>query len=147
MSSQCSIPTSLEGLKPDQLILSRSDAFRHADFALVFDTFHSESTLRRQFADRDEYVGYAQVNLQTSFKILECRILDQDHRGDEARVISLMTVEVDGKIQRYAELAWLRREKGSWCYHRGQRWDENLPDHVEQIDFAAFDRLEPKLIF
>mgnify|MGYP001289378764 CR=1 FL=1 len=138
---------SLDGLKPDQLILARSEAFRRADFALVYDTFHCESTLRLQFTDRDEYADYARNNLQASFNILECRILDHDHREDEARVISLMTVEADGKVLQYAELAWLRKDKGCWRYHRGQRWDENLPVQVEKVSFAAFDCLEPKLIF
>ena len=146
MNSVCHPPIVLDGLAPDQLILARFEAFRNADFALVYDTFHRESTLRRQFVNRDTYVGYARTHLQSSYRMLGCQILGHDCKEDEARVISLMTVEVDGKSQRYAELAWLRREKGRWCYHRGQRWDESLPDHLEMIDFAAFDRLEPKLI-
>ncbi|MDT8441294.1 MAG: YchJ family metal-binding protein [Desulfuromonadales bacterium] len=137
----------LTGLSPVQVIRARIDAFARGDFALIFDSYHAESNFRLQFARPADYLRHAREQLAGVYRIDRALILRDDISGDEARVVTLWQVEVGGQLLRYAELAWLRRERGAWRYHRGQRWDENLPADVAAIDFAAFERLEPRVIF
>lgn len=137
----------LAGLAPAQVIRARIDAFARSDFALIYDSYHAESNFRRQFARRDDYLRYAREHLDGVFRIGDAQILHDDLLDGEARVITLWQVESGGETLRYAELAWLRHERGAWRYHRGQRWDEQLPADVDVIDFNAFERLEPRIVF
>lgn len=136
----------LAGLEPAEVILARTAAFRQGNFGWIYESFHSESHFRRQFCHRTAYVQFAADQLQRDFEITDCQILKQDQCGDEARVIFLMQIVMQGQARSYAELAWLRRERGGWHYHRGQKWDDPGPEDLRDLDFSAFDRLEPRII-
>ncbi|MCK4535986.1 MAG: hypothetical protein KAT93_03170 [Desulfuromonadales bacterium] len=133
---------------PSELILARTEAFRHADYGFIFDSYHSGSAFRQQFSNRDEYIRFGWANLGKKFHILQCRILKQDLASRESRVIFFMEMDVSGQRQAYVELTWMQREDGNWRYHRGQKIEENeLPCPLDQLDFDTFDRIEQKAIF
>lgn len=135
-------------LSPAELILERSRAFARADYGAVFDSFHSGSNFRRQFSTRREYIAYGQESLAADFRILDCRVIREDVRDGEARVIFLLDMLVSGARQTFAELAWLRREEGAWRYHRGLKIsEEELPEKPEELGFADFEKLDQRLVF
>ena len=133
---------------PSQLILARSQAFSSGDFGFIFDSYHAESNFRRQFPDRNEYCRYGKENLATGYKIVDCRILDEDSDSDESRVVFLMLIDVRGDRQMFAELAWLKREGRAWRYHRGQKMTaDELPDDLDSLTIEDFTALDPGTIF
>lgn len=135
-------------LSPAELILERSHAFGRGDFGFVFDSFHSGSNFRRQFATRTEYLSYAHESLGRDFRILACEVLQSDLCDEEARVIYLLEMEFAGAPQRFAELAWLRHEAGAWRYHRGLKiTEEELPENPEALGFADFAKRDQGLVF
>lgn len=133
---------------PSALILARSEALRAGDFDFVFASYHTESNFRRQFELSEDYRLYAKENLQADFQIIDCQVLDEKLDAQESQVLFLVTMRAFGVVQRYAELAWLRREENAWRYHRGQKITaEDLPAQPQKLTFADFDRLDPVTIF
>ena len=133
---------------PSELILGRSQAFTRGDFGFIYDSYHSGSNFRRTFCEREEYLQLGQDSLGQDYQILSCQILAEAVDAHEARVIFLMEMEVQGCVQRYAELAWLQRENNAWRYHRGQKITaEELPENPESLNFADFAKLDPATIF
>ena len=133
---------------PSELIRARAQAFSRGDFSFIFDTYHSESNFRRQFLAREEYLQFGQTTLGQDYQILNCQVLAQTVGDHEAQVIYLMKINSQGKVQRYAELAWLQRENHAWRYHRGQKITaEELPESPESIGFADFAKLDPATIY
>jgi SEC-C motif-containing protein len=133
---------------PPQLILARSEAFSRGDFGFIFDSYHSESNFRRQFAARDEYLEFGTTSLGQDYQITSCQILQHQENNLEAQVIFLLEMKVHGAVQRFAELVWLRRERDAWLYHRGQKIaNEELPENPRSLCIADFARLDPSTIF
>jgi len=133
---------------PSQLILARCQAFSSGDFGFIFDSYHAASNFRRQFPDREEYCRYGEKNLAPGYKIIDCRILDEDTGNDESMVVFLMLIDVQGDRQSFAELAWLKRDGGPWRYHRGQKMTaDELPNKPESLTIGDFSRLSPMTIF
>lgn len=137
----------MKSLSPTEIILARTEAFAQADFGFIYDSYHSESNFRLQFPVREDYLRFGRESLSREFRIDQCTVIREDLAGEEARVIYLVSVQVGDVTERYAELTWLRREKGAWRYHRGQKMpEEALPSDPRVLDFADFDRLSPKLV-
>jgi len=135
-------------LSPAEVILERSRAFERGDYGYIFDTFHSGSNFRRQFATRTEYIAYAHESLGCDFRILDCEVLQNDLCDEEARVIFVLEMEFGGAPQKFAELAWLRYEAGAWRYHRGLKiTGEELPENPGALCFADFAKLDQRLVF
>lgn len=133
---------------PSELILARSRAFASGDFGFIHESYHSGSSFRRQFPDRDEYCRFGEKNLVPGYKILDCRILDEDFDSDESRVVFLMRMEVQGDLQLFAELVWLKIEDQGWRYHRGLKMTANeLPAEPESLTISDFDKLDPNTIY
>lgn len=133
---------------PGSLILARSEAFCRGDFTFIYDSYHSQSNFRRQFTSRQDYLQFSRSNLAQDYRITRCRVLAERVVDDEAQVIFLMEMTLHGVAQRYAELAWLRREQDRWRYHRGQKMTaDELPDDLQTLGFADFARLDPATIF
>ena len=133
---------------PSALILARSDAFSRDDFGFIYDSCHSQSNFRRQFTERDDYLQFGTTSLSQDYRIVSCEILAERVAEYEAQVVFLMQMEVHGRPQTYAELAWLRRENLAWRYHRGQKITaEELPGNPRELSFADFARLDPSTIF
>jgi SEC-C motif-containing protein len=134
--------------EPARLILERSHAFGRGDFGFIYDSYHSQSNFRRQFEARDNYIAYGRETLSGDYRIRGCRILAEEVDEREARVIFLLEMILEGTAVRYAELAWLLREEGRWCYHRGQKiTNDELPETPEDLSFADFAHLDPSTIF
>jgi uncharacterized protein YchJ len=133
---------------PAQLILARADAFRRCDFGFIFDSYHSASNFRRQFADRDDYIRYGWANLGKEFRILACAIVREEVTAQQARVIFTLAFELHGNRQSYAELAWLEQDGARWYYRCGQKLtDEELPVPVASLDFHHFDAVAEKVLY
>ncbi len=133
---------------PSELILARSEAFSRGDFGFIFDSYHSESNFRRQFIEREEYLGFAQSSLGQDYQITRCDVLQHQQNDDEAQVIFLMELKFQGNTQQYAELAWLRQENNAWCYHRGLKIpNEELPESPQSLSFADFAKLDQSTVF
>jgi len=133
---------------PSELILARSRAFSRGDFAFIFDSYHSDSNFRRQFAERKEYLQFARTGPGRDYQIRSCMILDEFVGAAESQVVFLLEMEFHGRAQRYVELAWLRREDDAWRYHRGQKITEDeLPEDPESLRVADFAGLDPSTIF
>jgi SEC-C motif-containing protein len=138
----------LSACTPAELIAARSAAFARGDFGFIYDSYHSESNFRRQFALREEYLTFGRGSLGQDYRIVSCQILLEHVAPCESQVVFLMEMKVHGKLQRYAELAWLRRENAAWRYHRGQKMTaEELPENPQELSFADFARLDPATIF
>lgn len=135
-------------LTPSALILARSEAFCRGDFGFIYDSFHAGSNFRRQFASRDEYLQLGKTSLAHDYRILSCEILAEKIEGHEAQVIFLVSMEVHGDSQTYAELAWLCLESSGWRYHRGQKITApDLPENPRELGFSDFARLDPSTVF
>ena len=133
---------------PSALILARFEAFRRCDFGFVFDSYHAASNFRRQFPARDEYVRYGWACLGKEFRIDTCRIIREEVTGESARVIFRLDFELHGDSQAYAELAWLVREDGSWCYRCGQKLTtDEWPVPAEQLDFCHFEEVADRVLY
>jgi hypothetical protein len=133
---------------PAGLITARGQAFSRGDFGFIFDSYHSGSNFRRHFTTRDEYLQYGKNCLGRDYQIISCQILAEDADEQDARVICLMEIRVHGKIQHYAELAWLCLERDAWRYHRGLKMTgEELPANRQSLTFADFSKLDPSTIF
>lgn len=133
---------------PSEVIMARSEAFSHGDFGFIFDTYHSESNFRRQFMDRDDYLEFGRTNLGQDYQITGCQVLGQREEEGEAQVIFLMEMKVHGDIQKFAELAWLRLEDDSWCYHRGLKIsNDELPENPQSLSFEDFAKCDQSTIF
>ena len=139
---------SLSDYTPSELILARSEAFSRGDFGFIFDSYHSESNFRRQFIEREEYLGFAQSSLGQDYQITHCEVLQHQQNDNEAQVIFLMEMKFQGSMQQYAELAWLRQENDAWCYHRGLKIpNEELPESPQSLSFADFAKLDQSTVF
>lgn len=135
-------------LSPSELILAKAEAFRQADYGFIYDSYHSESSFRQQFDDREEYIRFGWANLGKDFRILQCRIVKAAVAPPEPRVISYMKIEVNGQNLSYAELTWLQKEEGGWRCHRSQKIETSeLPCPLSELDFIDFERIEHKAIF
>ncbi len=133
---------------PSELILARSQAFACGDFGFIYDSYHSESNFRQQFLERDEYLEFAQSCLGQDYQILDCKVLSEKVDEYEPQVIFLMEMKFHGRMQQYAELAWLRQENNAWCYHRGLKIpNEELPESPQSLSFADFAKLDQSAIF
>jgi uncharacterized protein YchJ len=133
---------------PPELILARSEAFSRGDFGFIYDSYHSESSFRRQFIARDEYLDFAQSSLSQDYQITHCEVLQHQQNDDEAQVVFLMEMKVHGVVQRFAELAWLRQENNVWCYHRGLKIPNGeLPESPQSLSFADFAKLDQSTVF
>ena len=138
----------LSKYSPSDLIIARSEAFARGDFGFIFDTFHSESNFRCQFAGRDEYLEFGTANLGADYEITRCQILQEKVSEDEGQVIFLMEMKVQGAVQQFVELAWLHREENAWRYHRGQKvTQDELPDDPQSLTFSDFAKRDPSTIF
>ncbi len=135
-------------MSPGELIAERSRAFTRGDFGFIYDSFHSSSNFRRHFSDRGEYLRLGRSSLGQDFEIISCRILAEEVEQAEAQVLFLMQMRAQGQVQRYAERAWLRVEKGGWRYHRGQKLTgDELPEDPATLRFTDFIDLDPETIF
>ncbi|MDH3999464.1 MAG: YchJ family metal-binding protein [Desulfuromonadales bacterium] len=135
-------------MTPSELILARCQAFKDADYGLIYDSYHSQSNFMRQFPARDEYLAYARSSLGPDFSIRQCKILAEDVGADEARVLLLMEMTAHGAALIFVELAWLKVEAGCWKYHRGHKMTEDdLPSDPESVRFDDFAKLDPGTIF
>jgi uncharacterized protein YchJ len=133
---------------PAALMQARCRAFQAGDFGFIYDSYHSASNFRRQFDDREAYQSYGQTCLAEEFRIIDWRLLDQQADADEAAVVVLMTVVYQGVRQTYAELAWLKKERHQWRYHRGQRMSaEELPEEPDRMKIGDFAKLDPNTVF
>ena len=133
---------------PAELIAARSEAFTRADFGFIYDSYHSESNFRRQFAGRDEYLAFGRESLGRDYQIVSCQILAEHVAAHESQVVFLMEMKAHGELQCYAELAWLRLENAAWRYHRGQKMSaEELPADPHKLNISDFARLDPATIF
>jgi SEC-C motif-containing protein len=142
------IEHNLSKYSPSELIVARSEAFARGDFGFIFDTFHSESNFRRQFADRDDYLEFGKASLGADYEIIRCLILQEQESEDEGQVIFLMEMKVQGAVQQFVELAWLHREEKAWRYHRGQKVPQDeLPEDPQSLSFADFAKRDPSTIF
>ena len=135
-------------MRPSDLIHARNEAFKNGDFGLIYDSYHSESNFCRQFPDREEYISLGKTTLAKDYRITRCQVLDEAVTDNEARVIFLMDMDVNGTVQRYAELAWFLKEGGHWYYHRGLKMTaEDLPEHPQDLVFTDFEYLDKNTIF
>ncbi|NJC87583.1 MAG: hypothetical protein FIB02_03485 [Desulfuromonas sp.] len=133
---------------PAQLILARVEAFRRCDFGFIFDSYHSDSNFRRQFADREEYIRYGWANLGREFRIHACTILREEVVEHSARVIFSLEFELHGARQGYAELAWLEDAGEGWRYRCGQKLTtEEQPVPADRLDFRHFDEASNKVLY
>ena len=133
---------------PAELIMARSQAFGRGDFGFIHDSYHPESNFRRQFPDRAEYCRYGMDNLRPDYRIIDCRVLDEDCGDEESRVVFLMRMDVQGATVCFAELAWLRKVGREWRYHRGQKMTSSeLPDEPENLSFGDFSDLDPDTVY
>jgi SEC-C motif-containing protein len=140
--------TMLSSYSPSKLIIARSEAFSSGDFGFIFDTYHSESNFRRQFVEREDYLEFGKASLAHDYQITRCQVLQCKEDEDEAQVIFLMEMKVQGQVQLFVELAWLLRENSSWRYHRGQKiTHDELPEDPQSINFADFAKRDPSTIF
>jgi SEC-C motif-containing protein len=142
------IEHNLSKYSPSELIVARSEAFACGDFGFIYDTFHSESNFRRQFSDRDDYLGFGKASLGADYEIIRCLILQEQESEDEGQVIFLMEMKVQGAVQQFVELAWLHREENAWRYHRGQKVPQDeLPEDPQSLTFTDFAKRDPSTIF
>jgi len=133
---------------PAELITARSQAFSRADFGFIYDSYHSESNFRRQFVSRDEYLQFGRTCLGRDYQIINCQIIAEKVDDHESQVIYMVKMRAHGKVQRYAELAWLRRENDAWRYHRGLKMtEEEFPVDRQPVTFADFNKLDQSTIF
>lgn len=133
---------------PAQLILARVEAFRRCDFGFIFDSCHPVSNFRRQFPDREGYIRHGWANLGKEFHIHSCRIVREESREAEARVIFWLEFEHHGVRQGFAELAWLEKQDAEWRYCCGQKLaGDELPVPVAQLDFRHFDEAGDKVVY
>ena len=140
--------STLSTCTPAELIVRRSEAFARGDFGFIYDSYHADSNFRRQFAARDEYLAYGRYSLGKDYRIVNCQILVEHVAAEESQVVFLMEMRAHGKLQRYAELAWLRRENTAWRYHRGQKvMAEEFPGDLQGLTLADFAGLDPVTIF
>ena len=135
-------------LRPSELILARVEAFRRCDFAFIYASYHPQSNFRRQFPAEDEYIRYGWAHLGKEFRILDCTIIREEQSGATARVIYLLTFELHGERQRYAELAWLEDAGDGWRYRCGQKLvPEEWPVAGGRLDFKHFTGAAEKVIY
>ena len=138
----------LSTYSPSELIIARSEAFARDDFGFIFDTYHSESNFRLQFVERDDYLEYGKASLGQDYQITRCDVLQSQENEEDAQVIFLMEMKVNGAVQLFVELAWLHREENAWRYHRGQKVTQNeLPEDPQSMGFADFAKRDPATIF
>jgi SEC-C motif-containing protein len=138
----------LSTYSPSELIIARSEAFARDDFGFIFDTYHSESNFRLQFVERDDYLDFGKASLGQDYQITRCDVLQSQENEEEAQVIFLMEMKVNGAVQLFVELAWLHREENAWRYHRGQKVTQNeLPEDPQSMGFADFAKRDPATIF
>ncbi|HAD04074.1 MAG: hypothetical protein A2091_11050 [Desulfuromonadales bacterium GWD2_61_12] len=127
---------------PVQLLLRRLEAFRHADFAAIYDSYHPEAPFLRVHPDRNEYLAFA-ASLKEDFVIAMCRVLQLEEHGDTASIIVQMQVIFRGEGQEYLELCRLRRTPSGWTYHSGlKRPRTDFPESLDDVildDFAGLD--------
>ncbi len=139
---------SLPAWTPAELIVARCEAFARGDFGFIYDSYHSESNFRCQFAARDEYLSFSRDGLSQDYRIVNCQILAERVTDHESQVVFLIKMYAHGELQRYAELAWLRLENAAWRYHRGQKMSaEEFPTDPYKLHFADFAKLDPATIF
>jgi SEC-C motif-containing protein len=138
----------LPDYSPCELIIARSEAFARSDFGFIFDTFHSDSNFRRQFTARDKYLEFGKTNLGTDYEITRCQVLQVRESEAEAQVIFFMEMKVQGALQQFVELAWLRHEENAWRYHRGQKvTQDEFPEDPQSLTFDDFAKRDPSTIF
>jgi len=138
----------MQELSPSELILAKAQAFRQADYGFIYDSYHSQSSFRQQFDDREDYIRFGWANLGKDFRILECRVLKAESASPEPRVICYMKIEANGQDYAYAELTWLQEEEGALRCHRSQKIElAELPRPLNELDFIDFEQFEPKAIF
>lgn len=135
-------------MRPSDLIFARNEAFSRGDFGFIYDSYHPESNFCRQFRDRDEYIHLGKTALAQEYQISRCQTIAEKIIGDEAQVIFLMSMVVQGVLRKYAELAWFVREEDRWYYLRGLKMTaDDLPENPESLDFEDFERLDQDTIF
>ena len=135
-------------MTPAELISARGQAFSRGDFGYIYDSYHSESNFRRQFATLEEYLQFGRTCLGRDYQIINCQVLAEKVDGHEAQVIYLMEIRAHGKVLHYAELAWLSRERDAWRYDRGLKMtEEELPADSQALTFSDFVKLDPATIF
>lgn len=138
----------LSTCSPAALIVRRSEAFTRGDFGFIYDSYHSDSNFRRQFTSREEYLAFGRDSLVQDYRIVSCQILVEQEDSSESQVVFLMEIKAHGKLQRYAELAWLRLENAAWRYHRGQKMmSEEFSGDPQNLSLTDFARLDPTTIF
>ena len=138
----------LPACSPAEVIVRRSEAFARGDFGFIYDSYHADSNFRRQFTSREEYLTFGRDSLIQDYRIVSCQILIEHVEACESQVVFLMEIKAQGKLQRYAELAWLRREDAAWRYHRGQKMmSEEFPGDPHKLSLTDFAGLDPATIF
>ncbi len=129
-----------------QLLRHRFDALQRRDYAAVYASYHPDAPLRRQFADRHDYLDFAGRQLpDIMLTAWACRA---QRRLDENRVECLLTMEmmIDGERRFFYECALLQRSDGRWLYHSAQKLDAaDYRGAPEEITFADFDRVNVKI--
>jgi len=132
----------LASAAPAQLLIRRLDAFRAADFATIYDSYHPDAPFLHLHPDRNEYLEFA-ASLKEDFVIARCRVLKLEEAGDSASIVVEMRVIFRGEGQEYLELCRLRRTFAGWAYHSGlKRPRTDFPEVLDRVtldDFAGLD--------
>ncbi|MCD6527802.1 MAG: SEC-C domain-containing protein [Desulfuromonas sp.] len=124
-------------LSPSELVEARASAFLRNDFGFIYDTFHPDSSFRKQFPVRDEYLEYGRSTLTDDYRIEDCRVLqekiDGHMDGTGAQVLFYLRVHYQGQLLEYFELSEFQQINDRWYYLQShklerQEFDGKLDD-------------------
>lgn len=133
---------------PSDLVLARCRAFAEGDFGFIYDSYHPESYFRAQFPSRRAYVRHGAETLASDFRIRECRILQEEVAGEEARVLFYLDTLFQRERSESFELSFFRMTRKGWRYHSSQKLPRgDFAGEIEEIGMEDFENVRDKIFF
>jgi len=120
---------------PTEVMERRFRAQRDADFAIIFETSHRLSALRRSFSRLIDYVDFARRELSGQVAVHSWKILKSQEDGDAAYVLLRVALTVHGQHEGYIEIAELRFSQQEWRHLCSWR----LPEEVSEAEALHAD--------
>ena len=131
---------------PAELLSARFSALRSGEFARLYASYHPESPFLRQFSDCNDYIHFAEQQLDeinlVSWRALDSRTLD----GNRLEQLLVMEIEIAKGREFFYELALLVKTCSGWRYHSAQKLSsEDYSGPPDKVDFHHFDQAAQKI--
>lgn len=106
---------------PEEIIITRAEAYKNKNYHEIFQLYSEKSELRQFFYTTDDYVQHVKNNHAGENILLTVNIVSVKKRGKLAEVVFEEEFIQEGSRVKYITNSILRKEAGNWQIFKEKR--------------------------